>query len=215
MLRHVWALLGGVCAAGGVAVMLVLFPGAVGWHVYKMPSVAMEQTLPIGSYVASQPHRPPVRGDVVAMRDPWPAEQQGRDLTFVKRVVALGGDTIECCDAAGRVMLNGKSLDEPYVYQDDKRPFGPVHVRQGRLFVLGDNRSQSADSRVHAYNGADGTVSDASVIGVVHGPDSHLGASTTVVSHYRLYLLALGAAVFLSIEILMLITRRSAWSATR
>lgn len=71
---------------------------------------------------------------------------------FIKRVIAIGGDTVACCDAQGRVTVNGKSLDEPYVYRDgpdeQNKRFGPVKIAKGNLWVMGDHRNDSEDSRV-------------------------------------------------------------------
>lgn len=79
----------------------------------------------------------------------------------VKRVIGLPGDTVACCDAAGQVTVNDAPLDEPYIYNDmpftpgdldcsasprSPRCFDPILVPEGRLLVLGDHRSNSADS---------------------------------------------------------------------
>lgn len=64
---------------------------------------------------------------------------------FVKRVVGLPGDTVVIEE--GRVLVNGEPLDEPYVVHDDGRSLGPYEVPEGSLFVLGDNRPNSSDSR--------------------------------------------------------------------
>jgi signal peptidase I len=109
------------------------------------------------------------------------------DEDFVKRVIATGGQTVQCCDTQGRVTVDGKPLDEPYIYQNtpiDQRPFGPVTVPQGRLWVMGDHRSNSADSRVHLTDKFSGTVAVDDVIGkaalivwplnrfsILHAPD--------------------------------------------
>src|SRR5690349_23556016 len=65
---------------------------------------------------------------------------------YVKRVIATGGQTVQCCDAKGRVTVDGKPLDEPYIYENNPlgdgpggRSFGPVTVPQGRLWVMGDH----------------------------------------------------------------------------
>lgn len=71
---------------------------------------------------------------------------------FIKRVIAIGGDTVACCDAQGRVTVNGKGLDEPYVYRDGpdeaNKQFAPVKIAKGNLWVMGDHRNNSEDSRV-------------------------------------------------------------------
>jgi signal peptidase I len=96
------------------------------------------------------------------------------DDDFVKRVIAVGGDTVACCDAKGRVTVNGVPLDEPYIYQNslftpgpngEKRGFSgtgnvrTVHVPKGELFVMGDHRDDSSDSRIN------GTIPESKVIG--------------------------------------------------
>jgi signal peptidase I len=81
---------------------------------------------------------------------------------FIKRVIGIGGDTVACCDTQGRVMVNGKALDEPYIYENtalSQRHFGPVKVPKGRLFVMGDHRGASEDSRF------EGTIPESSVVG--------------------------------------------------
>lgn len=91
-------------------------------------------------------------GDVVVFKATTPKwiAAAGGDYDVVKRVIGVPGDTVKCCDTQGRVVVDGKSLDEPYVFQDDHKPFGPVTVPKGELWVMGDHRSDSSDSR---YNG--------------------------------------------------------------
>ncbi|MPQ99886.1 signal peptidase I [Modestobacter sp. I12A-02628] len=87
---------------------------------------------------------------------------------FVKRVIATGGQTVQCCDAEGRVTVDGQPLDEPYVYEPEpieRRSFGPVTVPEGRLWVMGDHRSDSADSKYHVTDRWSGTVAVDDVIG--------------------------------------------------
>jgi signal peptidase I len=106
---------------------------------------------------------------------------------FVKRVIATEGQTVECCDAEGRVMVDGQPLDEPYIFEDnpiEQRAFAQVTVPAGRLWVMGDHRSASADSREHVGDQYTGTIGVDDVIGkaalivwpidrfgVVHAPD--------------------------------------------
>jgi signal peptidase I len=83
---------------------------------------------------------------------------------FIKRVIGVPGDVVQCCDAKGRVVVNGVPLDEPYLYQDDHATFGPVTVPKGRLWVMGDHRSASGDSRAH-QDDHQGTIPEQNVIG--------------------------------------------------
>jgi signal peptidase I len=88
---------------------------------------------------------------------------------FVNRVIAVGGQTVQCCDAEGRITVDGRPLDEPYVYVSDpgyeSTPFGPVTVPSGRLWMMGDHRDQSADSRAHISDPDQGTIAVDDVIG--------------------------------------------------
>ncbi|MFG2206351.1 signal peptidase I [Streptomyces sp. NPDC048638] len=149
----------------------------------------------------------PERGDVVVFKDPgkWlPPDEKTRIgdappvgvkqfkdfMTFIgllpsadekdliKRVVGVGGDTVKCCDAQGRVTVNGTPLTEPYVHPGNppsELKFS-VTVPTGRIFVMGDHRSDSADSRFHLNEPYRGTVSEDNVVGqavVIAWPFSH------------------------------------------
>ncbi len=89
---------------------------------------------------------------------------------FVKRIIATGGQTVECCDAQNRVVVDGKALDEPYIHwknPDDQRqePFDPVTVPDGYVWVMGDNRNDSCDSRCQGGGGVRGAVPVDNIIG--------------------------------------------------
>jgi signal peptidase I len=133
------------------------------------------------------------RGDVVVFRDPggWltdPVERPGRNaasrlvgdgLAFVglapdtsgddliKRVIGVEGDRVVCCDRRARITVNGVPLDEPYVFAGDAasdQRFN-VLVPPGRLWVMGDHRGFSQDSRAHQGDGRGGMVPVDHVIG--------------------------------------------------
>ncbi len=85
---------------------------------------------------------------------------------FVKRVIAVGGQTVQCCDQQNRVMVDGHALTEPYaVLHEPQEQFAPVTVPQGNLWMMGDNRNNSADSRRHVTDQRSGTVPVSNVIG--------------------------------------------------
>jgi signal peptidase I len=100
---------------------------------------------------------------------------------FIKRVIATEGQTVQCCDTEGRVLVDGEPLDEPYIFEDspiESRTFPSVTVPEGRLWVMGDHRSASADSKAHIDDKYSGTVGVDDVIGkasVIVWPPSRIG----------------------------------------
>ncbi|MFF9311837.1 signal peptidase I [Streptomyces sp. NPDC014748] len=146
-----------------VALGLVLFLGGFAWAAvvyrpYTVPTSSMSPTIGMGDRVLAQrvDGDEVRRGDVVVFRDKtWVA-----DAPVVKRVVAVGGDTVACC-TDGKLTVNGKEIDEPYLKGGvaELQGFPTVKVPEGRLFLLGDERQGSLDSTAHLTDAAKGTVS--------------------------------------------------------
>lgn len=87
---------------------------------------------------------------------------------YIKRVIGVGGDKVACCDNKGRVAVNGHALDETSYLFPGAQPSATnfsVTVPQGHLWVMGDNRRNSADSRAHLGSPGGGTVPDSTVVG--------------------------------------------------
>ncbi len=138
-----------------VAVLVAVVVRTFLVQTFYIPSESMERTLLINDRVLVNKVvyelRDPERGEVVVFEPPanW-AAGPGKD-DYIKRVIGIGGDRIVCCDADSRITVNGKALDEPYIFPGNKpadRPFD-VTVPKGRIFVMGDHRAASADSRAH------------------------------------------------------------------
>ncbi|MFH0519128.1 signal peptidase I [Streptomyces sp. M41] len=151
-----------------VALGLVLFLGGFAWGAviyrpYTVPTTSMAPTIGAGERVlAERVDGDEVRrGDVVVFTD----KNWASNVPVVKRVVAVGGDTVACC-TDGDLTVNGKRVDEPYLAEDglaELQNFPTVTVPEGRLFLLGDERSGSLDSTAHLTDAASGTVARSAV----------------------------------------------------
>lgn len=132
---------------------------------YQILQVSMEHTLEPGQYVLVDKLSPHFsdykRGDVIVFEPPAGIQEDGQNIPFIKRVVAVGGDTVEVKD--GTVWVNGAKLSEPYVFEGQSTD--PItgqtvwKVPTGFLFVMGDHRQESQDSR------AFGPIAKSTVIG--------------------------------------------------
>jgi signal peptidase I len=120
---------------------------------YEIPSSSMENTIQVGDRVFSEKisyySREPEVGEVITFDDPLKEE-----TTLIKRVVAVGGDTVDLRD--GKVYVNGEERDEPFTQGKESWPLDPAPgvdisypytVPHGYLWVMGDNRTNSLDSR--------------------------------------------------------------------
>ncbi|CAG7609499.1 signal peptidase I [Actinacidiphila bryophytorum] len=165
-----------------IALGCVLFLGAAVWAAvvyrpYTVPTNSMVPTVQPGDRLLAQKvsgsdvHR----GDVVVFKDKlWGSEP------LVKRVVGVGGDTVSCCDAKGRLMVNGKAIDETYLKDGGPASLEPFRTRvpAGEIFLLGDNRAVSEDSRIHLADAEGGSVPVSDVRARVDGvawPASRMG----------------------------------------
>ncbi|MGW2918983.1 signal peptidase I [Streptomyces angustmyceticus] len=154
--------MGSVLSGLAVAVGCVLFLGGFVWAAllyrpYTVPTDSMTPTIAVGARVLAEKVDGSEirRGDIVVFKDStW------GDLPMVKRVVGVGGDKVACCTERGRLTINGTPVEEPYL--QGRGPASPIGfkatVPSGQLFLLGDHRSDSLDSRVHLTDGDHGSV---------------------------------------------------------
>ncbi|WP_342669042.1 signal peptidase I [Actinomadura oligospora] len=186
----------------GVALVLALVIKAFVVQAFYIPSGSMENTLQIGDRVLVNKvvyhTRDISRGDVVVFNglDSWDPEVQvsrpsnpvsrvlravggafgvaPNEKDYIKRVIGVPGDHVKCCDAQGRVTVNGVPLDEhSYLFTDPSTrvqnkpsidPFDAT-VGPGQLWVMGDHREASSDSRWHRGDRGGGTIPIDHVIG--------------------------------------------------
>ncbi|MEU8400498.1 signal peptidase I [Nonomuraea sp. NPDC048892] len=144
----------------GVGIALLLQAFVVGS--FYIPSESMENTLLINDRVfVNKLAGAPERGDIIVFKG-W----NGEDT--IKRVIGVGGDKVVCCDKQKRITVNGTALDESsYLYPGDFASGDKfdVTVPAGKLWLMGDHRSASADSRSHIEEPGGGFISVDAVIG--------------------------------------------------
>ena len=185
-------------------------------QLFVVPSGSMENTLDVGDRIAALKYAQFQRGDIVVFSDPggWLAGEPVPQVSpvheffekigllastdqnyLVKRVIGLPGDRVQCC-SNGHLTVNGVPIDESSYLKDPSQPASAflfdVTVPAGRIFVLGDNRSDSADSRWHLCEanslglGMNGFVPISDVVGPVRavvlpfGRTGHRATPTSV-----------------------------------
>jgi signal peptidase I len=153
-----------------VAILLALFIRTFVVQAFKIPSGSMKDTLLIGDHILVNkfiygvklpywrkvivPFKHPRRGDIVVFKFPIEPEKD-----FIKRVVGVTGDVIESRNKT--IYVNGQPIVEEYAIKKDphifpagaqaRDNFGPITVPEDSLFVMGDNRDQSFDSRFWGF----------------------------------------------------------------
>ena len=175
---------------------------------FSIPSGSMEPTLQIGDRILVSRLGSPQdlrRGDVIVfdaskafnLDEGTPSllqrvtdavgslVGQGSDTDYVKRVVGLPGDHVRCCAVDGRVVVNGVPVDEPYLFPGDKPSATTFDVTlpAGRVWVMGDHRSSSADSRSQLGAPGGGMVPEEDIIGQVwvrYWPPGRIGTLSPV-----------------------------------
>jgi signal peptidase I len=138
-----WALVGLAVAALIVSIAIPI--ATIGAYTEQSPT--MEKTIFPGDRLFVAEGSSIRRGDVVVLR--VPARQSRTSSLFIKRVIGLPGDHVACCDAKGQLTVNGKPLDETYVYPGNRAALSGFSVTLGRgqIWVMGDHRNISVDSR--------------------------------------------------------------------
>ncbi len=181
----------------GIALVLALLIKTFLVQAFSIPSDSMQNTLQEGDRVLVDKLTPwfgsePERGEVVVFHDPdgWlrgeptlePNAVQrvlgwiglmpsAEEKDLIKRVIGVAGDTVEC-NGTGPLKVNGKALNEPYVYPgntpctvDDTGGQFKVKVPEGKIWVMGDHRQNSLDSRYHQNDSNKGMVPVDQVVG--------------------------------------------------
>lgn len=175
-LYKIWRFVREIVIIIAIALLLSFVIKTFFFRAYYIPSGSMEHTLEVDDRIFANLMVPGPfeleRGDVVVFRDDqewlpplteYPTAFQNvlsfvgvlpaaDEQYLVKRIIGMPGDTVECCSADGAITINGEPIVEPYIYDGDNpsdMDFKAT-VPEGKLWVMGDHRAASADSRFHA-----------------------------------------------------------------
>ncbi len=128
------------------AIIAVFFVFAFVFRILGVDGGSMLPTLNDGDWLAITGATASVeRGDIVVVTQPWE-----RNVPIIKRVIAVGGDTVYIDFESSKVYVNGAEIDEPYINEPTKTKYDvdfPITVDEGKVFLMGDNRNISLDSR--------------------------------------------------------------------
>jgi signal peptidase I len=163
----------------GIALLVAFVVRTFIVETFWIPSGSMEHTLDINDRVLVNKlvydFREPRRGEIVVFKAPETWRTTTTDVEFIKRVIGVGGDHVVCCDSLGRITVNGVPLNETYLHRNElgvpdppSRDQFDIVVPPGRLWVMGDHRSESGDSRqiyVNTRDVMEATVPVDSVVG--------------------------------------------------
>lgn len=153
-----------IFAAAAACFVAVLLLGRQTVDLISVPSTSMEPTVQPGDDVLVGLGSAVRRGDLIILGlPPGFSAKVATGADYIRRVIGLPGDRVTCCDSRGQVTVNGKPLNEAYLYPGNppsKAPFS-VTLGRGQLWVLGDVRSLAIDSRIW------GAVPEGDVVGRV------------------------------------------------
>lgn len=218
--NKLWAAVREILIVVIAALLISLLVKTFFFRAFYIPSGSMEMTLQKDDRIFANLLVPGPfdvqRGDVVVFRDdlgwlppiaPVATNPVGDFLTFVglmpdpsnqhlvKRIIGMPGDTVVCCTADGKLSINGTEITEPYIYPGDDPSIEEfsVTVPEGKVWVMGDHRAASADSRFHMEDQG-GFVSMSSIegkAGVISWPLDRIGV---VSNHAEVFEKVPGAA---------------------